>query len=184
MFKLDLDTGDFESAKRRFRTELVELQYRAVGEGSRLAVAEARKAGSFQDRTGELRASIRVISPRRTGDKVQGGFEATAKHATFVEDGTKAHLVRPIDYQTLKGGARHTVGVRAGRQVKNATVGVGRGQYLRFYIGGRVVFAREVHHPGTKPDPFMGPASVIATVRMQQIIEDGIPRLQASIWDR
>jgi hypothetical protein len=26
---------------------------------------------------------------------------------------------------------------------------------LRFSIGGQVIFRRSVHHPGTKPDPFL-----------------------------
>lgn len=43
----------------------------------------------------------------------------------FVLHGTKAHTIRP----------------------KN-------GKYLRFKIGSRVVFTKEVHHPGTKANPF------------------------------
>lgn len=32
------------------------------------------------------------------------------------------------------------------------------GGFLRFVIGGRVIFARQVSHPGTAPQPYMGPA--------------------------
>ena len=44
----------------------------------------------------------------------------------MVNDGTKPHIIRP----------------------KNAKA-------LAFKIGGRVVFAKVVHHPGTKAQPFL-----------------------------
>lgn len=47
-------------------------------------------------------------------------------YAEFVNDGTRPHVIRP-------------------RQA----------QVLRFTVGGRVVFARVVHHPGTRPNPFL-----------------------------
>lgn len=33
-----------------------------------------------------------------------------------------------------------------------------RAQTLRFYVGGREVFATVVHHPGTRPNDFLGKA--------------------------
>lgn len=47
-------------------------------------------------------------------------------YATYVNDGTRPHVIRP----------------------RNA-------QVLRFRVGGRIVFARKVDHPGTKPNPFL-----------------------------
>jgi hypothetical protein len=49
--------------------------------------------------------------------------------ALFVIDGTKPHQIRPV-----------------------------RARALRFTIGGQVVFARLVNHPGTKPNDFLRPA--------------------------
>jgi hypothetical protein len=51
---------------------------------------------------------------------------APANHAKFIEYGTKAHVIRPK-----------------------------RGKFLRFYVGGNVVYARKVNHPGTAKRPFM-----------------------------
>lgn len=57
-------------------------------------------------------------------------FYDTAPQALFIEEGTPAHVIRP----------------------KNAKA-------LRFFgPTGQPVFAREVHHPGTKADPFLEPA--------------------------
>lgn len=51
---------------------------------------------------------------------------ATASYAVFHHSGTRPHIIRP----------------------KTAKV-------LRFQVGGATVFAQEVHHPGTKPNPFL-----------------------------
>lgn len=48
------------------------------------------------------------------------------EYSGFVNDGTRPHVIRP----------------------RNA-------QALRFRVGGRVVFARVVHHPGTRARPFL-----------------------------
>lgn len=48
------------------------------------------------------------------------------EYAGFVNDGTRPHQIRP----------------------KNASV-------LRFTVGGRVVYAKVVNHPGTRARPFL-----------------------------
>lgn len=59
-------------------------------------------------------------------------------YAEFVNDGTRPHVIRPKRAHTLRRSSRGVV--------KPA---------LRFVVGGRVVFARVVHHPGTRPNPFL-----------------------------
>lgn len=44
----------------------------------------------------------------------------------MVNDGTRPHIIRPKNAKTL-----------------------------RFKVGGRVVYAKVVHHPGTRPRPFL-----------------------------
>lgn len=51
------------------------------------------------------------------------------EYAAFVNDGTRPHIIRPRTKQAL-----------------------------RFVIGGRVVFAKVVHHPGTRARPFLDKA--------------------------
>lgn len=50
-------------------------------------------------------------------------------YAEMVNDGTRPHLIRPR-----------------------------RAKALRFTVGGRVVYAKVVHHPGTRPNPFLDKA--------------------------
>lgn len=58
------------------------------------------------------------------------------EYAGFVNDGTPRHFIRPI----------------GGRSARNNSKKPGM---LRFIVGGRVVYARVVDHPGTKARPFL-----------------------------
>jgi HK97 gp10 family phage protein len=57
---------------------------------------------------------------------LEGTLGPTAPYALFVEYGTMPHDIRPIF-----------------------------GHVLRFIVGGKVVFTPLVHHPGTRPQPFI-----------------------------
>lgn len=74
-------------------------------------------------------------------DGLGGEVGPTAEYGDDVEYGTSPHLITP----------------------KN-------GQFLRFQIGGRTVFARVVHHPGTAPRPYMGPAADRNIPRLEQAL--------------
>lgn len=76
--------------------------------------------------TGRLRASIRVESRRTLTFRSIYTVGSDVEYAAMVNDGTRPHTIRP----------------------RNA-------QALRFRVGGRVVYARVVHHPGTRPRPFL-----------------------------
>jgi hypothetical protein len=78
--------------------------------------------------TGHLRASIRKI-PVFSIRGPAFRVEATAAYAPFVENDTAPHIIRPR-----------------------------RAQVLRFRVGGRVVYAKIVHHPGTKGQHFLAKA--------------------------
>jgi HK97 gp10 family phage protein len=79
--------------------------------------------------TGRLRASIRVEARRTLTLRSVYTIGSDVFYAPFVNDGTRPHIIRPR-----------------------------RGQALRFTVGGRVVFARVVHHPGTRARPFLDQA--------------------------
>ena len=76
------------------------------------------------------RAPVRTGKLRRSIEKRVGRLKAeigpTVPYAVFVERGTRPHIITPV-----------------------------RAQALRFEIGGEVVFAKLVRHPGTKPQPFV-----------------------------
>ena len=79
-------------------------------------------------KTGQLKGSLSI---RVDSDRVIiGPNESVAPYAGYVEFGTKPHIIRP-----------------------KSPSGV-----LVFTMNGRKVFAKSVHHPGTKPEPYIRPA--------------------------
>ena len=75
--------------------------------------------------TGRLRASGRMKFVVRRVGPT-GVVEYPVKYAAAVHDGTGPHIIRP-------------------RKKK----------VLRFEVGGHIVFAKEVHHPGSRGRPFL-----------------------------
>lgn len=76
--------------------------------------------------TGRLRGSIRAEEPRVFSLRGSVKVGSDLEYAGFVNDGTRPHIIRP----------------------RNA-------QVLRFRVGGRLVYAKVVHHPGTRARPFL-----------------------------
>lgn len=76
--------------------------------------------------TGRLRASIRIEARRTLSLRSVYTVGSDVSYAAMVHDGTRPHTIRP----------------------KSASV-------LRFRVGGRYVYAKVVHHPGTRARPFL-----------------------------
>lgn len=87
-----------------------------------------REAKSLADqrlerRTGEYAAGFRTTTPRLAGRELRTTVTNSSGHATFIERGTRPHVILPRN-----------------------------GPYLVFTAkSGAVVFARRVNHPGTRP---------------------------------
>lgn len=104
-------------------------------------------------RTGNLLQSFRFRSTPS-----QARWYPTARYAPFVEFGTAPHDIYPVNARVLAWPSGGT----GGRYV---TAKSGR-QYYRSGSGGTTIFAAHVHHPGTKPRPFM-----------KQIVEKSAPEI-------
>ena len=76
-------------------------------------------------RTGQLRRRMYVSQGTR-GRYQYVEVGSKARHAYWLHEGTKPHRILPEN-----------------------------GRLLRFNVGGRVVYARKVMHPGTRPNPFL-----------------------------
>ena len=130
--------------------ELAKLCERSVQKAVDAGVATAKSTKKYTDRTGNLTRSIdgRVTS---VGERsATGVFEATAPHAIYVDGGTKPHVIRP----------------------KN-------GPYLVFPgKGGGMVFAREVNHPGTKPEWFFERGAEAAERVLEASVDEGITHIE------
>lgn len=119
-------------------------------------LANIRKAPAVMLRTWQMRTTqlAKVLAPKRTGNlkrSIRPGIVtgdsatvvAATNYARFVEEGTRAHTIRPRNRKVLAwnnspGAYRLSGSLRSGARPN--------------------VFAREVHHPGTRPHPFMMPA--------------------------
>lgn len=84
------------------------------------------KSNSYK--TGALHNSINV-NARHSTSKIEATIKANANHGVFIEEGTRAHIIKPKSRKALM-----------------------------FNSGGKTVFAKYVNHPGTKAKPFMRPA--------------------------
>lgn len=71
--------------------------------------------------TGATQESVDAVQFRSSSTAAGFTIEATTPQAGYTNDGTAPHTIRPR-----------------------------RARALRFTVGGRVVFARVVHHPGTR----------------------------------
>lgn len=128
--------------------------------GARLrsvAYLSAKVLRAWQMRTVEL-AKRKV--PRKTGNlqrtihageltKTHARVEVSASYAVYVEKGTRPHIIKPKYAKVLAwGGSRRLSGsLRSGSAATS--------------------FARLVHHPGTKAQPFLMPAAEQAQQEVQ-----------------
>lgn len=110
--------------------------------GASPAVVYAANLDAMRKSVFLVEAEAKALVPRRTGrlfssiqgdvaagDEIQGTVGTNVEYAPFVEFGTGPHDIAPV----------HALA-------------------LHFEIGGRSVFAARVHHPGTKAEPYLGPA--------------------------
>lgn len=122
----------------------------------RLALSTVREAKLLVPRrTGNLGRSIHVASVTETEARVEAG----AAYAGYVERGTRPHEITPKARLALRFAASPAGARLTGTPRKGAAV----------------VFAKRVHHPGTKAEPFLLPGAqkaVSAAGLASQIVQD------------
>lgn len=128
-WKMEVDTRGLDGLYAAVEAKLAGLIAQKVDELAKEAAERARRA-TFQDRSGVTRQSIDGgLLQGETTDKQIVGFVKAGGAAIFIDGGTVAHEIKP----KAKGRGR-----------------------LRFETaGGDIVFARKVHHPGTRANPFI-----------------------------
>ena len=111
-----------------------------------LGLSTVREAKLLVHRkTGNLGRSIHVSSTTPTTATVV----ASARYAADVEFGTRAHTITPRAAKALRWAAS-----ASGRRLSGAP-----------RVGAAVIFAKRVHHPGTKPYPFLVPGAKAAVAK-------------------
>lgn len=86
----------------------------------------ARAEHRFTTRTGDAERSIEKQDARKAGNSITGEVGTTRLITVYLHQGTKPHTIVPRSKQAL-----------------------------RWATGSEFQFAKRVHHPGTKPDPFI-----------------------------
>jgi hypothetical protein len=84
------------------------------------------EAEAIRRAPGSMGHTIRAQIRRGPGGDFQGVINVRHPAALYVIGGTRPHVIRPV-----------------------------RARALRFTIGGQVVYAKAVMHPGTKPNDFL-----------------------------
>lgn len=113
-------------------------------------------------------AGAKAKVPRKTGhlgrsivpghlDAEHAAVEARTPYAAAVEYGTKAHEIRPKNRQALAFPASGS-GRRLSGRARTAS--------------GRLIFAKVVHHPGTRAQPYLVPAAKAAVGKGGPVIVD------------
>lgn len=117
---------DLLAAFARFSRETEEEVHRAVVDGTGIVQVEARATHRFISKTGNAeRNTLTRFPDRMTGEIYLD--TGNAPELRFIHEGTKPHLIHPKNKKRLRWATP----------------------------GGGWAFARRVHHPGTKPDPFL-----------------------------
>jgi hypothetical protein len=172
------DFREFDQCVARTKNELAhQLRQGVTGAGAEV-VAHVRSNAPFKDRTGALRRGVHVERTTATPRSVDAWVVSPQYYAAYVEFGTRPHEIWPkAPHGTRKAKRRPNQSAREASDIGTHRVA------LRWYVGGRPVFARMVNHPGSKPYPFMQPARDYAQQWLVMELDEGFYRLQA-IWNR
>lgn len=129
-----------------------------IGQFGLLAVQRAKELVPVK--TGNLRRTIRIGEVTDHSVDVVAGGTSSVGYAMFVEFGTRPHIIRPKNAKALAwGGDRRLSGtLRSGSSATN--------------------FAMVVHHPGTRPHPYLVPGANKA------LAEVGLSNIVVSVWNK
>lgn len=186
------------SAVLSFSVDIDDLKARAVGTQHALALGvrratqlaldagavHARSEHPHTTRTGRLTSPSMLRGELRQADDhgAWGYIINYTPYGAYVEYGTKAHRIWPKATHGLVGPVREGQTRRATGKGPHEHI-VGRGLFLRFQVGGRIVFARFVDHPGTHAMPFMQPAGEYAGAVLVRELETVTIPMLAEIWN-
>lgn len=177
---VDVDLTEFHAFRKKF-TDDVESLTRASVVAAGIGAVHKAKLGAFKDRSGQLRANISSRYVGQRGSWFTVDVVSSMPYASYVNDGTRAHDIWPKAVHNLKGPVREGQTRRATGTGPHEYI-VGRGLALRWKDGaGGQHFARMVHHPGTKPIPFMDQAREFGQLTFDTYFSRGFAGIAARL---
>jgi hypothetical protein len=144
----------------------------------------ARKNHQHQRRTGQLTSKENLYGEMKgaNDDGAWGYLTNITPWVRVIEFGSKAHDIWPKAGHGMIGPLRNSQTRRASGRGPHEHI-VGRGLALRFRVGGRIVFAKRVRHPGTQPLAFMYPAADYAGTVIARETENVTFVRVAKLWE-
>lgn len=121
-----VDTRDVTNWLQQYGSRLRRKTVEAMRISLRDVQERARAKHDFTTRTGDAERSIEASDVKVSGTSISGEVGTTREITVYLHQGTKPHDILP----------------------RKKTV-------LRWNNGSEFIFARRVHHPGTKEDPFI-----------------------------
>ncbi len=157
---------------------------RAVQLAGNAGAVHARSEHPHKVRTGRLTSPAELrFELRQADDAGSWGYLINyTPYGAYVEYGTKPHKIFPKAAHGMIGPTREGQTRRATGKGPHEHI-VGRGLALRFMVGGRIVFARYVNHPGTQALPFLRPAAEYAALVLVRETETHTFASIAKLWD-
>ena len=125
---------------------------------------------------GNLRKTIHASMVNR----LRGMVEVLAPYGMYVETGTKAHIIRPRTKQALafEWGQGGYQAAQAGGKVVFVKPGLTRAGRVKYH--GSVVM-KEVHHPGTRANPFLQRAADRSRAQIQGFFDAAMKKVLDSL---
>lgn len=162
IFSLEFDLSDVDAKCTEGQAHRIRSGQRLPLAAAEAGVAEAKANHAYKDRSGKLTRSGHARPIGTNGAETVAEMRWSAPYASEVDGGTKAHLIYP------KLGSNTSGPLLQGQSRSR------RGQghvLLAFAMGGRLIFARKVRHPGTRPYGFAGHAYLTAERFIQATVE-------------
>lgn len=145
-------------------------------------VAKAKANTLVFSKTRTLSRSIRPgdLNVEAGSATVTAGGTETHGYARYVEEGTRPHIIKPKVKKALFFGSQQALSSRAGSGaiLGRRQTGAVNAATVRKYGTLAFQYAKVVHHPGTKAQPYLKPAAEAA------LTELGIERTVTVVWNK
>jgi len=150
MFQIEIDTSELVAAWNAIGAALSRGTVRGLTMGLEEGAKAAISTGRWKDRTGETRRNTKGVVEFTTQNGGYGELQSLVPHASYLDGGTRPHMIYPKQGQGFIGA------LPQGQSRRKATdIGTHRVALRWHDSGGQVHFAASVHHPGTKATGYM-----------------------------
>jgi hypothetical protein len=178
MFIAGVDLREFDKLVARTARQLETAMSTETLRSAERGATYARSHHPHKRRTGKLTSKAMLYARRVRSDRNGATAELRndAPYARYVEYPTRPHIIRPKEGHGFVGPLKRGQSRRAIDDIGTHRVA------LRWYVGGRAVFAKMVRHPGTPGFAFMRPAGHEAGRELERALRLRIRKISKDVW--